>query len=76
MLTLTVEAKVTRSTGVTVFSGEFRFTHTCIGARVRPTGVPFCTCSAALTVCTTQERNKMYEKSVNENKNKIRFKLR
>lgn len=58
MLTLTVEAEVTRSAGVTVFSGEFRFTHTCIGARVPPTGVPFCTCSTALAICTTQEHNK------------------
>lgn len=51
VLTLAVEAEVSMSTGVAVLSSKFRFTHTCIGARVRPTGVPFCACSIALTVC-------------------------
>lgn len=66
VLTLAVEAKVSMSTGVTVLSSKLRFTHTCIGARVCPTGIPFCACSTALTVCKHKNSIKRVKKSVNK----------
>lgn len=49
---MAVKAVMSVSAGVAVLSAEFSLTHTCTGARVRPTGVPHSTCSVALTVYT------------------------
>ena len=51
-LTLTVEAVESGSAGVTVVTGETRFTDAGPSAGVRPAGVIHGTSCTALTVCT------------------------